>query len=79
MTEYWLTQLQDKCLLCARATRLDKVLSGEQVLYRNMALELKHPSKKSTKGQEICQGHRAHALTTSNQSPYWNNPLETYF
>jgi hypothetical protein len=50
MTEYWLTQLQDKCLLCARATRLDKVLSGEQVLYRNMALELKHPSKKSTKG-----------------------------
>jgi len=49
-SEYWLQQLQAKRIPCARVNRLDQALADEQVLARNMVVELRHPEGGSTRG-----------------------------
>jgi crotonobetainyl-CoA:carnitine CoA-transferase CaiB-like acyl-CoA transferase len=49
-SDYWLTRLADKRIPCARVNRLDEALADEQVLSRNMVVELKHPEGGSTRG-----------------------------
>jgi crotonobetainyl-CoA:carnitine CoA-transferase CaiB-like acyl-CoA transferase len=49
-SEYWLQKLQEKRIPCAPVNRFSQALSDEQVLHRNMVVELKHPNGKSTKG-----------------------------
>ncbi|MDP5052882.1 MAG: CoA transferase, partial [Congregibacter sp.] len=48
--EYWLTKLTEKRIPCARVNRLDEALADEQVLARNMVVELRHPEGGSTRG-----------------------------
>ena len=48
-TDYWLTQRQSQRISCAPVNDLDKALNDEQVLHRNLVLELKHLSGKSAK------------------------------
>jgi len=49
-TNYWLERLQQKKIPCAPVNRFSEALSDEQVLHRNMVIELKHPDGKSTRG-----------------------------
>ncbi|MGK0498913.1 MAG: crotonobetainyl-CoA:carnitine CoA-transferase CaiB-like acyl-CoA transferase [Oceanicoccus sp.] len=49
-TEYWLQLLNEKRIPCAPVNKFSQALSDEQVLHRNMVVELGHPSGKSTKG-----------------------------
>ncbi len=49
-TAYWLEQLQQKNIPCAPVNRFSEALADEQVLYRNMVVELKHPDGASTRG-----------------------------
>jgi CoA:oxalate CoA-transferase len=49
-SDYWLARLQEKRIPCARVNRFGDALADEQVLARNMVVELKHPSGKSTRG-----------------------------
>jgi len=49
-SEYWLQKLEEKRIPCAPVNRFSQALSDEQVLHRNMVIELKHPNGKSTKG-----------------------------
>ncbi len=49
-TEYWLEKLQQMKIPAARVNRFSEALSDEQVLHRNMVVELKHPDGKSTRG-----------------------------
>jgi len=49
-SDYWLKRLQDKRIPCAPVNRFSEALSDEQVLHRNMVIELKHPDGKSTRG-----------------------------
>lgn len=49
-TKYWLDRLQEKNIPCAPVNRFSAALSDEQVLHRNMVIELKHPDGKSTRG-----------------------------
>jgi crotonobetainyl-CoA:carnitine CoA-transferase CaiB-like acyl-CoA transferase len=49
-SEYWLEQLVDKRIPCAPVNRFSQAFSDEQVLHRNMIVELKHPDGKSTRG-----------------------------
>jgi CoA:oxalate CoA-transferase len=49
-SEYWLQKLQEKRIPCAPVNRFSQALSDEQVLHRNMVVELKHPDGKSTRG-----------------------------
>jgi crotonobetainyl-CoA:carnitine CoA-transferase CaiB-like acyl-CoA transferase len=49
-SEYWLARLAEKRIPCARVNRLDEALADEQVLSRNMVVELKHPEGGSTRG-----------------------------
>ncbi len=49
-TEYWLEKLKEQKIPCAPVNRLSEALSDEQVLHRNMVVELKHPDGKSTRG-----------------------------
>lgn len=49
-SEYWLNCLEEKRIPCARVNRFDEALSDEQVLSRNMVIDLKHPNGKSTRG-----------------------------
>jgi len=48
--EYWIAQLEAKRIPCAPVNRFSQALSDEQVLHRNMVVDIKHPSGKSTKG-----------------------------
>ena len=48
-SEYWLTRLTEKRIPCARVNRLDEALADEQVLSRNMVVELTHPEGGSTR------------------------------
>ena len=48
--EYWLAQLEAKRIPCAPVNSLSQALRDTQVLHRNMVVDLKHPSGKSTKG-----------------------------
>ena len=47
---YWLEKLQNKKIPCAPVNRFSNALNDEQVLHRNMVIELKHPDGKSTRG-----------------------------
>jgi crotonobetainyl-CoA:carnitine CoA-transferase CaiB-like acyl-CoA transferase len=47
---YWLEKLEAKRIPCARVNRFSEALSDEQVLSRNMVVELKHPNGKHTRG-----------------------------
>lgn len=49
-SEYWLTRLEEKRIPCARVNSLDEALADEQVLSRNMVVELSHPEGGSTRG-----------------------------
>jgi crotonobetainyl-CoA:carnitine CoA-transferase CaiB-like acyl-CoA transferase len=49
-SEYWLAQLEEKRIPCAPVNRFSQALSDEQVLHRNMVVELQHPNGKSTRG-----------------------------
>ena len=49
-TDYWLDRLQENKIPCAPVNRFSAALSDEQVLHRNMVIELKHPDGKSTRG-----------------------------
>jgi crotonobetainyl-CoA:carnitine CoA-transferase CaiB-like acyl-CoA transferase len=49
-TRYWLEKLQEKRIPCAPVNRLSEALGDEQVLHRNMVVELKHPNGDSTRG-----------------------------
>jgi crotonobetainyl-CoA:carnitine CoA-transferase CaiB-like acyl-CoA transferase len=49
-TEYWLEKLQKQKIPSARVNRFSEALRDEQVLHRNMVIELKHPDGKSTSG-----------------------------
>ena len=47
---HWVTELEAKRIPCAPVNKFSQSLSDEQVLHRNMVVELKHPSGKTTKG-----------------------------
>ncbi|MEO1079668.1 MAG: CoA transferase [Pseudomonadota bacterium] len=49
-SEYWLQRLEEKRIPCARVNRVDEALADEQVLARNMVVELRHPNGATTKG-----------------------------
>lgn len=49
-SEYWLEKLAAKRIPCARVNTLDEALSDEQVLSRNMVVELSHPEGGTTRG-----------------------------
>jgi crotonobetainyl-CoA:carnitine CoA-transferase CaiB-like acyl-CoA transferase len=48
--DYWLERLQQQKIPCAPVNRFSEALKDEQVLHRNMVIELKHPDGKSTRG-----------------------------
>ena len=47
---HWVKQLEAKRIPCAPVNNFSQALSDEQVLHRNMVVEIKHPNGKSTKG-----------------------------
>lgn len=49
-TQYWLDGMTEKRIPCAPVNTFSQALSDEQVLHRNMVVELKHSNGKSTKG-----------------------------
>lgn len=49
-TQYWLDRLNEKRIPCAPVNRFSQALNDGQVRHRNMVVELKHPSGKSTLG-----------------------------
>jgi crotonobetainyl-CoA:carnitine CoA-transferase CaiB-like acyl-CoA transferase len=49
-TDYWLERLREQKIPCAPVNRLSEALSDEQVVHRNMVIDLKHPDGKSTRG-----------------------------
>ena len=48
--EHWLAQQEAQRIPCAPVNSLSQALTDSQVLHRNMVVDLKHPSGKSTKG-----------------------------
>lgn len=49
-SEYWLAQLEEKRIPCAPVNQFSQALNDEQVMHRNMVVELKHPNGRSTRG-----------------------------
>ena len=49
-SDYWLQQLEEKRIPCARVNNFAEALSDEQVLARNMVVDLHHPNGKKTRG-----------------------------
>ncbi|MEP0202367.1 MAG: CoA transferase [Halioglobus sp.] len=49
-SQYWLARLNEKRIPCARVNSFSEAMSDEQVLSRNMVVDLKHPGGASTKG-----------------------------
>jgi len=47
---YWVQKLEEKRIPCAPVNQFSQALSDEQVLHRNMVIDLKHPSGAATKG-----------------------------
>ena len=47
---HWLKRLEARQIPCTPVNRFSQALSDEQVSHRNMVVELKHPSGRSTKG-----------------------------
>ena len=48
--DYWVEQLEARRIPCAPVNSFSKALSDQQVLHRNMVVDLKHPSGNKTKG-----------------------------
>lgn len=48
--DYWLQRLEAKRIPCARVNSLSGALNDEQVLARNMVVDLHHPGGKKTRG-----------------------------
>jgi CoA:oxalate CoA-transferase len=48
--QYWLARLESKRIPCAPVNSLSQALSDEQVLHRNMVVDLEHPDGSKTKG-----------------------------
>jgi len=46
---HWIAELEAKRIPCAPVNKFSQALHDEQVLHRNMVVDLKHPSGKSTK------------------------------
>ena len=49
-TAHWIEQLNEQRVPCAPVNKLSEALVDEQVVYRNMVIDLKHPNGASTKG-----------------------------
>lgn len=49
-SDYWLARLTEQRIPCARVNRFSDALQDEQVLARNMVVDLHHPSGATTKG-----------------------------
>ncbi len=49
-SDYWLKRLTEKRIPCARVNRFSDALADEQVLARNMVVDLKHPGGATTRG-----------------------------
>ncbi|MFT6285544.1 MAG: crotonobetainyl-CoA:carnitine CoA-transferase CaiB-like acyl-CoA transferase [Alcanivorax sp.] len=49
-SDYWLQRLEAKRIPCARVNNFAEALNDEQVLARNMVIDLEHPNGKKTKG-----------------------------
>jgi len=49
-TDYWLEKLQQQKIPSARVNRFSEALRDEQVLHRNMVIDLKHPDGQATRG-----------------------------
>ncbi|WP_026376558.1 CaiB/BaiF CoA transferase family protein [Aestuariibacter salexigens] len=47
---YWIAQLEAKRIPCAPVNKFSQALSDEQVLHRNMVVDLHHPDGSKTKG-----------------------------
>jgi crotonobetainyl-CoA:carnitine CoA-transferase CaiB-like acyl-CoA transferase len=47
---YWLERLEAGRVPCAPVNRLSQALTEDQVVHRNMVIELRHPGGKSTRG-----------------------------
>jgi crotonobetainyl-CoA:carnitine CoA-transferase CaiB-like acyl-CoA transferase len=47
---HWIAELEAKRIPCAPVNSLSDALNDEQVLHRNMVVDLKHPNGSSTKG-----------------------------
>lgn len=47
---HWLAALEEKRIPCAPVNRFSQALSDEQVLHRNMVVDLPHPNGKATRG-----------------------------
>ncbi len=47
---HWVAELQAKRIPCAPVNKFSQALSDEQVLHRNMVVDIKHPCGSSTKG-----------------------------
>lgn len=47
---YWIEKLEQARIPCAPVNKLSQALSDEQVLYRNMVVDLEHPNGEKTKG-----------------------------
>ncbi|MFK8049284.1 MAG: CaiB/BaiF CoA transferase family protein, partial [Halioglobus sp.] len=49
-SDYWLQKLEAKRIPCARVNNFSQALNDEQVLARNMVVDLHHPDGKKTRG-----------------------------
>ncbi len=47
---HWIAELEAKRIPCAPVNKFSQALNDEQVLHRNMVVDIAHPSGKSTKG-----------------------------
>lgn len=47
---YWLEELEKKRVPCAPVNRISQALADQQVVHRNMVVELAHPNGKTTRG-----------------------------
>ena len=48
--QHWLALFEAERIPCAPVNNLGQALSDQQVLHRNMVIDLKHPNGKSSKG-----------------------------
>ncbi len=69
-TEAWLAKLNEKRIPSAPVNSFSRALSDEQVLHRDMVVELQHPNGKSTKGPGC-----PIKLSRSNEQHYSPAPL----
>ncbi|MEK9650409.1 MAG: CoA transferase [Gammaproteobacteria bacterium] len=69
-SEHWLKHLEDEKIPCARVNNFEQALSDEQVLFRNMVVEIPHPLGGSVKvpGNPI-------KLSKNNEESFSHPPL----